>query len=119
MKVECNLFPFAPEEIRLFHDRGKCVKWCEGKFGEKPPMSDSEAQTITCGDVAVVLVETCGEDVWDCALLCHEAYHIVCNHLREIGESSAGEEVVAYMVQCVSGALMDAHMRWKEKKRCQ
>lgn len=118
MKVEYNWFPFTPEEIRLFHSRKKCVDWCKKRVGEEPPIVDSDAQTITCGNVFVVLMESRGNDVWECALLCHEAYHIVCAYLKSIGEESAGEEVTAYMVQCVSGALMDAHLRWKAKN-CQ
>lgn len=118
LKVDCNWFPFTPKEIRLFHSRKKFVDWCNKRFGTTPILKGSEAQTVTFGDTAAVLMEASGEDVWECALLCHEAYHVVCGYLEGIGEKSAGEEIVAYMVQCVSGALMDAHMRWKEK-RCQ
>lgn len=117
MRALDGLYPFCPE-VRLFHDRDKLASWCMRRYGCPPDMSDeADAQTTYWDGTAIVLIdprEEC-DPVWEDALLIHEAYHVVCNHLKYIGESSAGEEVVAYMMQCVSGALMSAHHRWKEK----
>lgn len=120
MKVECNLFPFVPNEIRLFHNREKCAAWCEKKFGTRPMMMNSSAQTIMWNGVGIVLfeVEPEPDPTWENALLVHEAYHMVCQHLRDIKEDEAGEETVAYMIQCVAGALMEAHCEWRKSHVC-
>lgn len=115
MRVDCDVNPFVPE-LWLFHSRKKCVRWCVGRFGSMPDIIDgADAQTIYVDGVAVVLFEVEDEDVWENALLVHESYHIVYNHLRALGEECAGEEITAYMIQCVSGALMEAHSEWRSR----
>ena len=108
------MYPFIPN-MRLFHDREKCLRWFERNYGSVPRLHDSAAQTISCEDGDVVLMECICEEVWEDALLVHEACHVVSNHLSRIMEDSPGEEVLAYMMQVVSGALMHAHHEWREK----
>ena len=116
MKIEIGMYPFTPFELRLFHSRKKCSDWVMRKYGTELEYKDGcGAQTVLIDDVAVVLIEVSEEAVWENALLVHESYHIVCEHLKAIGEENAGEEIMAYMIQCVSGALMDAHMRWRSR----
>ena len=114
MKALGNMYPFCPD-VWLFHSREKCVDWYEKRTGTKPDLFESDAQTTYLGGEAVVLIEVKDEPAWENALLVHEAYHVVCNHLSAIGEDEPGEETVAYMVQCVSGALMKAHEKWRSK----
>lgn len=88
-------------------------------MGNVPELCESDAQTFAWNGTNVVLMETWGNEYkteWEDALLVHEAYHVVCNHLRELGETDAGEEMVAYMMQCTAGALIEAHHMWLEKK---
>jgi len=118
LKVDTGLYPFI-SPMRLFHSRRKCEKWCMRHIGDVPDFHQSDAQTFTWNGINVVLMETHGSQCkseWEDALLIHEAYHVVCNHLRELGETDAGEETVAYMIQCTAGALIEAHHAWLEKK---
>lgn len=115
MKVLDTLKPFCPE-VRLFHSRKKCEEWCIRRFGFPPRFIDGvDAQTTYWDGVAIVLFEVSDDPIWENALLVHESYHIVCNHLEELAEKDAGEEIVAYMMQCVSGSLMAAHEKWRER----
>jgi len=120
LKVDAGYDPFIPK-MRLFHNRKKCVRWCESHLNETPELIDgAEAQVCWMGNVAVVLMEASDADeVVEYAVLCHEAYHIVSMNLTSIGEEDAGEEIIAYMVQITSMALMEAHREWKEKHECQ
>ena len=115
MKIECQMKPFIPE-MRLFHSREKCLAWCEKK-GVDVPLVDTDAQTFDVDGIQVVLFEGSSDDVWWDALLIHEAYHVVCNHLQNIGEELAGEEITAYMLQVVSGALIYKHHKWLRKRK--
>ncbi len=115
MKIDCDLYPFVPK-LMLFHSKKKCKRWCIDELGCIPDLIDgADAQTMYHDGTAVVLFTVREEETWENALLVHESYHVVCDHLEALGETDAGEEIMAYMIQCVSGALMDAHKRWREK----
>ncbi len=109
------MYLFVPE-LRLFHSKKKFLRWCTKKFGCPPEtIDDADAQTTYCNGVAVVLFTVRDNEIWENALLVHESYHVVCSHLEALGETDAGEEITAYMIQCVAGSLMDAHKRWRDK----
>ena len=108
--------PFLPEEVHLFHNRKKMLRWHVERFGTKPMLDDmAHAQAVMRNGIAAVLIEVVDVPQWEYALLVHEAYHIVCWHLSELGEECAGEEITAYMLQLLSGALMGAHKKWRKK----
>ena len=115
MKVECDVNPLIPE-LRLFHKKKKFLRWCAERFGQAPEVIEgADAQMVYVDGVAAVLFRVEDEPVWENALIVHESYHIVCAHLHAIGEESAGEEIFAYLIQCVSGSLMEAHGRWRAR----
>lgn len=116
MKIDAsNMFPFIPKKIMLFHSREKCRKWMLKEFGSYPEFQEADAQTMNWNGSAIVLMEVVDEPAWEDALLVHESYHVVMQHLENMGESNAGEEIVAYMLQCVSGLLIEAHHKWRKK----
>lgn len=51
----------------------------------------------------------------DAAVLAHETTHIAIDYLEEIGEDEPGEEMRAYVVQCVVEYLVDEHAKWKKR----
>ena len=115
MKIDAKCEPFIPK-MRLFHDAESCKAWCKRKFGGFPELADSDAQTFRIGYVSVILMEHRGDGgPWENALLVHEAYHVVCQNLEAMMEESPGDEVFAYMLQEVSGLLMQAHAEWRSR----
>ena len=108
------MYPFVPD-MRLFHDRTRCEEWCERTYGERPSLKDADAQTFNWDGTAIVLMEYDGRRVDEDMLLVHEAYHVVTANLEAIGEAEAGEETVAYMLQCTAAALVMAHRKWRRR----
>lgn len=51
----------------------------------------------------------------DAALLAHEAVHVAIDYFRSIGEDDPSEELTAYIVQDITGYLVDRHFRWKKR----
>lgn len=45
------------------------------------------------------------------SLLVHEAVHVVQEYFRHIGETNAGDEIMAYAIQNVSFALLEAYCK--------
>lgn len=113
------MIPFIPE-MRLFHNRENCIAWCEKHLSEVPEIKDdAHAQACIVDGIGIVLIEAETDDVMlEYGLLCHEAYHIVCMNLEELGEEEAGEEIMAYMVQITATALMMCHRKWRKKHKC-
>ena len=115
MKVENNANPFVPE-LRLFHDRKRYVRFVERHDGDCSNMNDAAGQMTYIDGIAAILID-CDED-WhsEAALLVHEAYHAVVAHFTALGEAEPGEEVMAYAIQVVGGALFYAHDEWKQRR---
>ena len=115
MRAKSNLGLMMPE-IHLFHSDRKFRRFCQREFGEAPEIFDAEGKMTYCDGVAVVLMTYSGNDTSELTLLVHEAYHVACHHMEYLGEDSAGEETMAYLIQSVAHALFIAHYKWKQKK---
>ena len=112
MRVEVRANPFIPE-LHLFHSRRKCAAFCERRFGRYDDLG-SAGQALYSDGVAVVLIDP-PEDAdlaSTFALIAHESYHVARMHLEALGEADCGEEIMAYMMQVVSGSLCSAHIDW-------
>lgn len=102
-------WPMLPD-VRLYHDPDKAAR----RVGKVEPRHDPGARTWVTDGEAVVLMSYRGDRITEDALLVHEAYHIVCRHYRDyLMEETPGEEVMAYAVQAVGKALMEAQERWR------
>lgn len=111
MRVKAKANPFIPE-VHLFHDRAKYRRFVEKKVGECE-ISDAEGQTVYVDGIAAILITSNASWHNEAALLTHEAVHAVMSHLGWLGDEAPSEEVLAYAVQIVSGALFHAHEDWK------
>lgn len=115
MKANSDIGMMVPD-VHLFHDKGKCKKFLEGKMHVKAKFYDTDGQMFYDNGSAVVLMEHKGRPETELSLLVHEAYHAAVAHMEWLGEDEAGEETMAYLIQSISHGLFVAHRKWKRRK---
>lgn len=102
-------WPMLPD-VRLYHNPDKAAH----RVGTVEDVQGAGARTWVTDGEAVVLMTYRGDRATEDALLVHEAYHVVYRHyLDYLMEEHPGEEVMAYAMQTVSKALMEAQERWR------
>lgn len=119
MRCKCDFSSLPMPEIRLYHSREKARKVLErqGIPPETIPNADAQTWLKEDGSMAVVLYSNWTGDVAkDAAMLAHEATHIMLYAMESIGEYEPAEEEMCYVVQAVTLALFDMHLRWMDKR---
>lgn len=113
MRIQLGNFPVP--DVRLLHSRDKALRLMDGTEGFE--LKDAPAQTWSRGHEFVVLLEANNLPIdQEAGLLAHEAYHVARAFFESIGEYAPGEEIEAYMVQCVFQGLFKAQRKWRMDK---
>jgi len=118
MKCKCDYSTLPMPEIRLYHDTEKALRYLakSGATEEALPYADAQTWLTVDGRRAVVLFsKPTGDTATDAALMAHEATHIALFALDAIGEEEPAEEELCYVVQAVTLALCEMHLKWAKK----
>nr|WP_314639799.1 hypothetical protein [uncultured Olsenella sp.] len=109
-------------EVRLFHSRSAAERFSRLRAGEPIGLLDTAAQSWCVqrgGSACVCVLFEAKGMTWaeSAALLAHEATHCAMRWLEVTGDGDRyGEEELAYAVQHILLALVNAHNRWLLKR---
>lgn len=120
--MKCKVGPSIPiPTVHLFHSDEKAKRFFErhGWVYEPPEASDAVTWLFyKRGEIiGIVLMRERGSENDDAALIAHESTHMAFGIMKAIGEDEYGEEEFCYVVQSVTLALLNAHVRWRERHR--
>ena len=102
-------------DLWLYHDVASARRFLASN-GEDPALVDDgvEGQCICVAGskrAYCVIVLSCDFTCHaaTCGVIAHEAYHATCFALDQIGETEAGEETTAYVLQAITASLVCTH----------
>lgn len=103
-------------DLWLFHDAGEAREFLAGN-NENPELVDTSPGQCICVEgrdetesyCVVVLACDYSQHALTCGVIAHEAYHATCFAFEQIGETDAGEETTAYVLQAITASLVRAH----------
>ena len=115
--IKTSAFDF---ELRLFHDTAKAMKYLSKKGLNAEPREGSDAQTFAvmgADDFAIAVVYTADSPspAYMAAVMAHEASHVSRRFFEFIGEDEPGDEQQAYLIESVTMALVEMHLKWAIK----
>lgn len=114
--IPCDYMPTI--YMKVFFDMDKAAKYMAKKHGNVPPMREGVRADTTMdgtGRVVIRFNDADGMKERDLyALMAHESVHAAQEWLNIMGEIKAGEEQMAYMVQCV---YMCIFKEWEKHKK--
>ena len=106
-------------DLWLFHDVAEAREFLAGN-NENPELVDDSAGQCICVEgrdetesyCVIVLACDFTQHAQTCGVIAHEAYHATCFTFEQIGETEAGEETTAYVLQAITASLVRAHAEY-------